>query len=109
MKTYYKIVEKKDDGIYFLFHGIGGTRKITPDKWIRANIKEGVRDGLGTRYTSGIHVLDSLEETLSYMKKFRKKDRIIVVCHCRGLRRKAHSRHRVFLAREMKVIDLVHF
>ncbi len=104
-KIYYKIVETDGLDIFTLFHGIGGTRKLPIGKWVKAEIKENIRDGRSTRYTSGIHVVDGLEEARNYMKKFRRKDRAVVACYAKGLKPKSHSRHDVYLADEVKIID----
>jgi MoxR-like ATPase len=104
-KLYYKIVETDGVDIFTLFHGMGGTRKLTPGKWLKAEIKENIRDGRGKRYTSGIHIVDGLEEARNYMRKFRRKDRAIVACYAKGLKPKSHSKHDVYLANEIKIID----
>ena len=105
MKTYYKIVEKKNSDFYTLFHGIGGTRKLPINEWINGEIKENVGDGRGTRYTSGIHIIDGLDNAVQYMKRFRKNDRTIVACYARGLKRKEHSKDYVYLANSIKIIE----
>lgn len=104
MKTYWKIVEMKDGELYFLFHGINGTRKIPRGVWVRGERKENVQDGRGTRYTSGIHIVEGFEEAQAYMRKFRRTDRILIPCYARGLRRKTHSRHKVYLADQIKIL-----
>lgn len=106
-KIYYKIVEQRDDGIYTLFHGINGTKKLQKGVWITAEIKENVMDGLGTKYTSGIHIVDGLQEAKDYAKKFRRTDRVIVPCYARGLKAKTHSRHLVYLADQIKILDQI--
>jgi hypothetical protein len=104
-KIYYKIVETDGVDIFTLFHGINGTRKLPIGKWVKAEIKKNIRDGVGKRYTSGIHIVDGLEEAKSYTKKFRRKDRVIVPCYAKGLKPKTHSRHKVYLADEVKIIS----
>ncbi len=104
-KIYYKIVEQRSDGIYTLFHGINGTKKLQRGKWITAEIKKDVMDGHGTKYTSGIHIVDGLEEAKDYAKKFRRTDRVIVPCYAKGLKHKTHSRHLVYLADQIKILD----
>jgi hypothetical protein len=104
MKTYYKIVELGDDGIYTLFHGINGTRLLPVGKWIKGERKENVQDGHGTRYTSGIHVVDGLEECKKYLKRFKRTDRIIVPCYVKGIRKKEHSPSKVYLVDKIKIL-----
>lgn len=104
MKTYYKIVEQKDKEIYTLFHGINGTRKLPFNKWIKGEIKKNVMDGKGTKYTSGIHVIDGFEEAQNYLKRFRKKDRIIVPCIVKNIRKKTKSKYKVYLTEYVKIL-----
>ena len=106
MKTYYKIIEEKDEELYFLHHGINGSKKIQLNEWIEADIKEKVRDGSGgKRYTSGIHIIDGFDNVITYASKF-KKDRkyVIVRCHAEEVRMKEHSKDYVYLANRIKII-----
>ena len=105
-KTYncYRIVEVDDSGNYkTLFHGIAGSRQLPVGKWLKA-VKKMVSDGSGTEYLSGFHVLKTLKDCEEYLKKFRNvKTKKIISIQARGLRRKTHSRHPVFLASYMKI------
>ena len=96
----YKIVQKEGDNIKFLFHGINGTKIIPLDTVIIADRKFNVKDGVGNSYTSGIHVIDGIEEAKKYLSRFRRIDRIIVECFAitAGLRKKEKSRSAVYLA-----------
>ena len=107
MRTLYKIVEKKGSDYYTLFHGINGTRKLPIEKWIDGVIKPNVMDGHGTKYTSGIHVIDGKENAEEYLKRFKKKDRVIVECLAEGLVRKEKSKEYVFLAKRIKILSNV--
>lgn len=103
-KRYYKIVQESGNNIKLLFHGIKGTKVLPINKWIRAKRVEGAMDGVGNSYTSGIHVIDGLEEAKKYLSRFRRKDRIIVECLAKGLRKKEKSRSAVYLADEILVV-----
>jgi len=103
--VYYKIVEKKNSNLYTLFHGIGGTRKLPIDTWIEGEIRENVMDGHGTKYTSGIHIIEGKENAEEYLKRFKRTDRVIVECHAEGLRRKEKSKSYVYLANRIKIIN----
>ena len=108
MKVYYKIVEERTIGTFcFLHHGINGSKKIPLNKWISADIKENIRDGSGNRrYTSGIHIIDGMENVINYRNRFKSsKNYTIVKCYARGLRKKEHSKNYVLLANSIKVID----
>lgn len=101
----YRIVEVKDGEYYSLFHGTNRSRKLPRGIWIKAD-KKTVRDGSrATYYESGFHVLTSKEEAEKFFQKlFRKyKNRMVIKVYAKGLRRKEHSRHEVFLADEMLV------
>lgn len=104
----YKIVETEDDiRLKTLFHGVGGTRTITPNSWIEADEKM-VRDGTSkTWYLSGWHVLLEEAHAYDYLKSFKnrlEKLRVVPV-KVKDLRPKEHSRHPVFLAKHLKLIE----
>ena len=108
MKTYYKIVEKHQDGLRTLFHGNKGSRILKTNIWLEANIKMVIDGSDGKKYLSGWHVLKSENATEIFLQKmFRvKKDRRIIPILVRGvLRPKSHSRHEVYLADEMFIIE----
>jgi len=105
-KIYYKIVEINDKGQFLtLFHGIGGTRVLPIGKTIKAEIKENVMDGKGTKYTSGLHVIDGYDNALDYLERFKKTDRVIVTCTAKGLKHKTKSKPYVYLADEIVIIN----
>jgi hypothetical protein len=106
IKKYFKIVELGNNGEFLtLFHGIGGTRVLPIGEVIKAEIKDNVMDGKGTTYTSGIHVIDGFKNALDYLKRFRRTDRVIVMCEASGLKHKAKSKPYVFLADEITIVD----
>lgn len=62
-------------------------------------------DGVGTKYTSGLHVIQGYENALDYLTKFRRTDRVIVKCKVKGLKHKTKSKPYVFLADEIVIVD----
>jgi hypothetical protein len=105
-EVYYKIVEINDKGQYLtLFHGIGGTRLLPIGELIKAEIKENVMDGKGTKYTSGLHIIDGYENAVDYLSKFKRTDRVIVKCYAKGLKHKTKSKPYVYLADEIIIIN----
>jgi hypothetical protein len=107
-KIWWKIVEKDEKtGTYkTLFHGLNGSRTLPQNTWLIANEKM-VGDGTSkTRYLSGFHILKTYDDCEEYLTYFRTpKNRVIVPCLAKGnIRPKSHSRHPVFLAREVKFI-----
>ena len=104
-KRYYKIVQEDGANIKLLFHGIDGTKVLPVNKWVRAKKVENAMDGVGTSYTSGIHIIDGLDEARKYLSRFRRNDRIIVECIARGLRKKEKSRSAVYLADEILITN----
>lgn len=105
---YYKIVEERGENNFFtLFHGIAGSKKLELNKWIKAEIKNNVMDGYGTKYTSGIHIIDGCNNAKEYLKRFKLTNRVIIPCFAKGLRRKQHSKSYVYLADKIKLFKLV--
>jgi hypothetical protein len=105
-KIYYKIVEINDDGQFLtLFHGINGTRVLPIGKTIKAEIKENVMDGKGSKYTSGLHVIDGYDNAVNYLQRFRRTDRVIVKCTVKGVKHKTKSKPYVYLADEIVIVD----
>jgi len=106
---WWKIVEqdKKTGNYKTLFHGINGSRTMQKDIWLKA-VEKMVKDGTSkTSYLSGFHILRSKEECEEYLKYFKSEvNRVIVPCLAKGnIREKSHSRHPVFLSREIKFIN----
>jgi hypothetical protein len=107
-KVWWKIVEQdKKTGTYkTLFHGLNGSRTVPKGIWLHA-VEKMVGDGTSkTRYLSGFHILKKREDCVEYLTYFKTpKNRVIVPCLARGnIRPKSHSRHPVFLSREVKFI-----
>lgn len=109
--TAYRLVELRRDKPYSLFHGIMDakdegarrTREVPMDVWLPADTKW-VRDGTGPYYWSGFNVLLERDQLKRYLSRFTKpRPLLIVACEVRGLRRKTHSRHPVYLADWMRL------
>ena len=97
----YKIVLEDEDGYKTLFHGIEGSRRLPCNKWLRASIKYGVDGSKQKPYVTGFHCFKSNGKATEYLKKFRTdKNRVIIICFVRGLRRKPTNVD-VFLADEI--------
>lgn len=105
--VYYKIVELKKGHIKTLFHGINKSRVLKKDVWIIAD-KKMVNDGDGTEYLSGLHIMMTYDECVKYLQRFKNKEtKGIISCHAKGIRKKEHSPHNVYLADTIKIIDIV--
>lgn len=104
----YKIIETDDKGnIKTLFHGLNGTRIITPGVWLKA-VEKLVRDGTGNKwYKSGWHVLLDEADAHDYLKRFTTRTEKLKVkpVMVKDIRPKKHSKCDVFLARHMKLMD----
>lgn len=105
--SYYKIVEDHNGSPKTLFHGVSGVRTLPFDTWVDADIKW-VNDGDSDRYYwSGFHLLETLEEAIDYLRKFKRRaDKAIVkvtIDTKKKLWRKTHSPHNVWLAETMKI------
>ena len=99
MKTYFKIIDFEDGKIKTLFHGVGGTRILLRQKWIDADIKMVSNGTGGIEYKSGFHLFKTRMEAVDYLKYFTNiKNKRIISCKAKNLRKKTHSRNDVFLA-----------
>ena len=93
----YKIVDKIDNDLFFLYHGINGSRKIVCNTWLIANNKTVIDGSGGKQYLSGFHVFLSKQTAKEYLKKFTKPYKYIVPVCALGLRVK-HGNNQVYLA-----------
>lgn len=108
IKTVYKIFQHdRDKGtLRNLHHGIGGSKTIPKGEWVKA-VEKMVRDGGGgTLYLSGIHCFESIETLESYTK-FSKPNLVICECEAKKTRPKEHSRVKVLLASELRILRIV--
>jgi hypothetical protein len=108
MKIWYKIVERKNNRLYSLFHGNNGTRVIPLGQWVQADVKK-VHDGTnGTPYTSGWHIIATVGEARRYLRKFSADRTLTIVpCRARGVSPKHHSRYDVHLAKALFIHEEV--
>ena len=107
---WYKIVDKSKGRYYALFHGTNGSKHLPEQQWLTAYSRP-VRDGSGgTKYTSGWHVMQNLDECKKYLSKFtdNKKERVIVMVNVGGaMWPKEHSPANVYLCEEIFIIGEV--
>jgi hypothetical protein len=105
-KYWYKIVERDAKGLKSLFHGNKGTRKLKTNKWMEAEIKY-VKDGTSkTKYLSGWHIAPTYAECKQYLTYFKNmKNKDIVKCQAKVIWPKSHSRHNIFLAKWIKILE----
>jgi hypothetical protein len=93
-----------------LFHGLNGSRVVPQFSWMRADIKQG-RDGSDSKwYTTGWHILETLDQAKEYLQRFKGKDsKCIVEVETRGpLWRKVHSpAEGLWLAEDIKITGIV--
>jgi len=95
----FKVFEEKDGEPHFMFHGVGGSKKVPFNKWLKAE-KKRVRDGSGGKwYTSGFHVYESIDDLKSFTKTLKKNisSRFIVLVLVQSLKKKS-KRSRAHLA-----------
>jgi hypothetical protein len=107
---WYKIVDKDRHGNFkALFHGIGGTKVIQVDEWVKSEQKM-VRDGsVGTQYLSGWHIMMNLDEAREYLSRFTANiDRVLVRVDVGGkIWAKEHCPSNVHLCEWIKIIGEV--
>lgn len=103
-KHYYKIVDIENDQIKTLFHGLGGSRVLPINKWLTAT-KKMVSDGKGTtKYLSGFHIMESLDDSINYLKKFKNiENKAVLLVSAKNIWKKEHSTSNVWLCEKMKI------
>ena len=99
----YKIVDSHGENYKTLFHGVGGSRILPFNQWIKSE-RKWAGEG-GTKYWTGFHVLLSKSICINYLKRFtdKNKTRVIVECLAKNLRPKESSKGSVFLADEIMI------
>ena len=108
MKKWYKIVDIVNGDVKTLFHGLDGSRTLPMNKWLKAE-KKMVQDGKGTMYLSGFHIMQSLEDSLEYIKRFRNiKNKGVVLVSTKKEWKKEHSPSNVWLCEEIKIHEIVY-
>lgn len=109
----YKIMDFEKGEVKTLFHGINGSRTVPRFMWLEANVKENVMDGPNTStYTAGWHVLETKEQALDYLAKFKNvKNKVIVKVTTEGKRwKKEHSPAKgLWLCERMRIDGIVLF
>ena len=106
MNKYYKIVDIVDGKVKTLFHGLNGSKVLPLGTWLQAEMKP-VSDG-GTIYTSGWHIIPSLEECIQYLEKFQNKDpKGVVLCRAKNVWPKEHSPSNIYLSEHLYVEKIV--
>jgi hypothetical protein len=107
----YKLCRRspKTGGVRALFHATAhGTREFPVRTWLHATDRR-VRDGNGTWYRSGFHMLPSPEACREYLRKFKHTDDIVIAkCLTAGEHwAKAHSPAPVTLCQQIYVLDVL--
>lgn len=102
---FYKIVDEDKPGIFkTLFHGINGSRVLQFNEWLEADLKM-VKDGTSkTKYLSGWHIMEDLQECTDYLRNFKHlTKKRIVACEAKHIWPKSHSRSNVWLSQYIKI------
>lgn len=109
----FKIMDFEDGHLKTLFHGVAGSRIVKQWVPIHADIKFKVKDGTSkSTYTSGWHVLETKEQAMAYLHKFKNLDKkVIVKCKASGdIWKKMHSpAEGLWLAEIITIQDVVMF
>jgi hypothetical protein len=104
IKKIWKVFESRNDEPYFMFYGIGGSKKVTLNQTLKCD-KKRVRGGSGKRwYKSGFHVYENLDILQKFLKtlKINLDTRFIVEVYATNPRKK-HERSKAHLADELIV------
>jgi hypothetical protein len=105
--NWYKIVDIENGVVKTLFHSVNGSRKLPINEWLTAT-KKMVQDGKGTEYLSGFHVMQSLDESKKYIKRFKNiENKGIVLVEVESTWKKEHSPSNVWLAEKVKIKGIV--
>ena len=115
----FKIMDFDKGEVKTLFHGLNGSKTVPRFTWLDAVVKEQAYDGGGeggfttsTKYRSGWHVLETKEQALAYLHKFRNLDKkVIVKVTTEGKRwKKEHSpAEGLWLCARMRIDGIVKF
>ena len=96
-----------------LFHGLNGSRTIPRFTWLDANITYAASDGPNSStYTAGWHVLETKEQAVAYLHKFKNlENKVIVKVTTEGARwKKEHSPAQgLWLCERMRIDGIVMF
>lgn len=105
---WYKIVDVVNGDVKTLFHGLNGSRTLPLNKWLKAE-KKMVQDGKGTMYLSGFHIMQSLEDSIEYLKRFQNvENKGVVLVSTKKEWKKEHSPSNVWLCEEIKIHEIVY-
>jgi hypothetical protein len=106
-KQWYKIVDLENGKIKTLFHGLNGSRVLPTGKWLTAT-KKMVSDGKGTEYLSGFHIMENLNESIRYLKRFKNiQNKAVVLVSVNKVWKKEHSNSNVWLAEKIIIHKVV--
>lgn len=106
-KKWYKIVDVVNGDVKTLFHGLNGSRTLPYNKWLTAEMKM-VSDGNGTEYLSGFHIMQSLEDSIEYLKRFKNiENKAVVLVSTKKEWKKEHSPSNVWLCEKIKIHEVV--
>jgi hypothetical protein len=102
MQTAYKVFIEKDNCPLFLFHGLSGSKIVTLDEWLAAEVKW-AKEGSNPYYWTAFHVYPSIETISKWVHSIRKfADRFVVRVLIADTRPKPTAGHAV-LAEKMMV------
>lgn len=106
-KKWFKIVDVVNGDVKTLFHGLNGNRTLPYNKWLTAE-KKIVQDGKGTMYLSGFHIMQSLEDSIEYLKRFKNiQNKAVVWVSTQNEWKKEHSPSNVWLCEKIKIHQVV--
>ena len=97
----YKVFTESPDGQpQFLFHGVGGSRRVPLDRWLAAEVKW-AREGSNPHYWTAFHCYRSLDAVGRWLRRCRiRTGRVVVRVEVAATRPKPTGGHAV-LAEQM--------
>ena len=106
MRYAYKIFEVTDDydaKPRTLFHGLNGSRTLTLNEWLEAEVKV-VSDGGRTKYLSGFHAYPSIDAVKQWFETAKKiTGRVVCKVQIAGFEDKPYAVRPTFLASRMRI------
>lgn len=98
----YKVFEDRDGVPEFLFHGVGGSKRVPIGDWLDAEVKW-AREGSNPHYWTAFHTYPSIESVAQWRHRTRRQaGRVVVEVEVRGVTKKP-TRGEAYLAQRMRL------
>ncbi len=97
-----KVFEDRGGRPEFLFHGVGGSRRVPLDTWLDAEVKW-AKEGSNPHYWTAFHAYPSIETVVLWRHRTRRQTgRVVVEIDVTDVTKKP-TRGEAYLARRMRL------